>query len=174
MQFFLLPDILYNETGIYDSKTHQPINDKIKPSKSLIRYPYVFQIDEYLPIFRIYDQNKTLLAEYSALDPTVPNYLDDLVCPDFTFAYKGTCILQCPQSYFHEMNGTKGRCSLSPESEFKLNINNRTIFNPLNSDYDYNSSRGCPSPSKSYPYGCYCGSGTYFDRTKWICTTRKY
>lgn len=158
---------------MYNSTTQQPINDKTRPTSSLIRYPYVFQIDQYLPIFRIYDQTKTLLAEYSALDQSVPLLLDDIVCPDFTFAYRGSCVLRCPQNYFHQMNGTKGVCSLSPEPGFLLNTNNRTIINPLSVEYNYTNSRGCPSPSKSYPYGCYCENGRYFDRQKWICTTRK-
>lgn len=70
IQEFPFRDVLYNETGIYNTSTGKPVDFKGTPadSKSLIRYPYVFQIDEYAPIFRIYDQNKTLLAEYSALN----------------------------------------------------------------------------------------------------------
>jgi hypothetical protein len=64
---FPFKDILFNQTGVYDQSTNKSIAFGNNYNKSLIHHPYVFQIDEYLPVMRIYDQNKTLLYEYSIL-----------------------------------------------------------------------------------------------------------
>ena len=170
--------MLFNETGIYNITTGQQKNFEGTrgETKSLIRYPYVFQIDQYLPIFRVYDQNKSLLYEASVLSPSVPHDLDYLVCPDFTYYFEAKCIKHCPQTYFAYMNGVKGSCSLSPYPDSRIDVADGVAFNASNPDFDYYAvkSRGCPSPSIRYQFGCYCIEGKYFDRKKWICTTSKH
>ena len=62
---------------------------------------------------RVYDQNKTLLQEYSVLDPSIPESLDTLACPEFTYEFQGSCRRICPLGYYHYKNGTRGRCTLT-------------------------------------------------------------
>lgn len=54
--------MIYNETMIFDKETNaaKVLNQTQKTNNS-IRYPYVIDVDKYLPIMRIYDQQKTLL-----------------------------------------------------------------------------------------------------------------
>ncbi len=58
---------LMNQTGVYDQSTNKPLSFGKDFDNTLIHSPYVIQADEYLPIMRIFDQNKTLLKEYSVL-----------------------------------------------------------------------------------------------------------
>jgi hypothetical protein len=60
-------DILMNQTGVYDQSTNKPLDFGKDYNRTSIRSPYVIQTDDYLPIMRIFDQNKTLLKEYSVL-----------------------------------------------------------------------------------------------------------
>lgn len=55
-------NVIYNETMIFDKETNaaKVLNQTQKTNNS-IRYPYVIDVDKYLPIMRIYDQQKTLL-----------------------------------------------------------------------------------------------------------------
>lgn len=63
MKSFPFNDTIFNQTGIYSHTNNNKINTNGQPSqnRTLIRDPYVFEVDEFLPIFRIYDQNKTLI-----------------------------------------------------------------------------------------------------------------
>ena len=56
-----LTDILMNQTGVYDQATNKPLDFGKDYNKTSIHCPYVIQVDDYLPIMRIFDQNKTLL-----------------------------------------------------------------------------------------------------------------
>jgi hypothetical protein len=175
---FPFKDVLFNQTGVYNLESNAPINFDQNYNKSLIHYPYVFQVDQFLPIFRIYDQNKTLLYDYSALPSEIPNTLDYLTCPDYTFAFNGNCIKKCPNNYQHYMNGTKGACNLSPSPVSQINIGQiNTTYNASNTQFNYSwaNNIGCPSNSTYYAYGCYCiTNNTYFDRKKWICVKGNY
>jgi hypothetical protein len=64
---FPFTDTLMNQTGVYDQSTNKPLDFGKDFNKTLIHSPYVIQADDYLPILRIFDQNKTLLKEYSVL-----------------------------------------------------------------------------------------------------------
>lgn len=63
MKSFPFNDIIFNQTGIYSHTTNNKVftNGQPPQNRTLIRDPYVFEVDEFLPIFRIYDQNKTLI-----------------------------------------------------------------------------------------------------------------
>jgi hypothetical protein len=161
--------IIFNETGIYNKTTNQLLNKDIDN----LKYPYVIEVDQKLPIFRIYDQNKTLLQEYSSLGPTIPYSLDNITCPDYTFALADDCVIQCPLLYYYYMNGKKGKCTLSPFANSSF-INDRTLSNNSNENYNYsNINRGCPYLSTNYTYGCYCLNNAFFDLKKWICVQSK-
>lgn len=75
------------------------------------------------------------------------------------------------------MNGSKGACTLSPYPDSQIiNGSKNVMVNASNNEINYNweQTRGCPSGSTYYAYGCYCYSkNMYFDRKKWICTTSK-
>jgi hypothetical protein len=123
---------------VYNQTTNQKVNYGPNIKKNLINFPYVFEVDRYLPIFRVYDQNKTLIKEYSVLPEEIPNTLDYLACPDFTYSFRGTCVLECPKAYFHYMNGTKGACTLSPFSDSNFIINPvRLMTNTSNNELNY-------------------------------------
>lgn len=81
-------NVTYNQTGIFDKGSNRAIElPDSQKSNYLIRYPYVIEIDKNLPIMRIYDQDKVLLNEYSILDPQIPELLENIACPDFTYLY---------------------------------------------------------------------------------------
>ena len=154
---FPLDNILYNQTGIFDKNTNAPLvlNDYQK-SSSQIRFPYVLEVDKYLPIMRIYDQNKTLLQEFSVLDPSIPESLDELACPEYTYKFDGKCVRICPLGYYHHKNGTRGTCSLT---HFPHSIDGRgsTIKNSSNMAHNYSLDfQPCPHLTTNYSYGCYC------------------
>ena len=109
------------------------MNYDLKTNRNLINFPYVFEVDRYLPIFRVFDQNKTLIQEYSVLPEEIPNSLDYLACPDFTYSFRGTCVLECPNAHFHYTNGTKGACILSPFPDSNITTNSiKTMSNISN------------------------------------------
>jgi len=69
--------VTYNKSGIYNKTTGAPLTlTSQQKSNSLIRFPYVIEVDRYLPVFRIYDQQKILLAEHSVLNPALGHSLD--------------------------------------------------------------------------------------------------
>jgi hypothetical protein len=165
---------VYNQTGIFDKASNRLVSlPDSQKSSYLIRYPYVIEIDKHLPIMRIYDQDKCLLNEYSVLDPQVPQLLENIACPDFTYLYQNTCVTICPLNYYHYKNGTKGRCTLSP---FPGSVPSRgnILNNGTNNTYNYDMAfKGCPYLSTNYTYGCICLSNTFFDFSKWLCVRGK-
>jgi hypothetical protein len=108
-------NVIYNETMIFDKETNaaKVLNQTQKTNNS-IRYPYVIDVDKYLPIMRIYDQQKTLLNSYSVLDPQIHQLLETIACPEFSYSYQDKCLPVCPLNFYHYKNGTRGRCTLSP------------------------------------------------------------
>jgi hypothetical protein len=171
---FPFAHIVYNETGIFDKNANipLPLTDNQK-SKSLVRFPYVIEVDKYLPIMRIYDQNKTLLQQYSVLDPAIGLSLDTITCPEFTYYSKGSCIRLCPLGYYQYKNGTRGVCTLSPFPDGLIDRGS-SVNNASNPTYNYSIGfDGCPYLSTNYSYGCYCLQGKNFEFDKWNCSLSK-
>lgn len=87
--------------------------------------PYVFSIDPYWPIFRLYEQGRYKVVEinfnqvidyqawqsqYRLQSRNEPN-----VCPPYTFELNGSCVTTCPSPYYHEMRGIYGSCVITCE-----------------------------------------------------------
>ena len=92
-----LPELYFHINGVYDqlnqSFNHYPqtslnLQTLCNHSKSMLYGPFFIEIDEYYPIFTVYDQDKYPVIQFSMI-----NQEDQLnPCPPFTFRLSSTCL----------------------------------------------------------------------------------